>query len=234
MLKQIPSSNKYKGMQGFSMIELIIVLLIIAIMSSFAIFYLTAHQKLYEADHEALQIVDVLQEARQRSLTQRETMRVQIDLTNNVVRLIDENKTGVADDSVIRTISLQPNEKVKVENRPSNIRTNPPEPVPVPSAQFNLSSYPESTGNNVCTIRFQSDGTVVDEGTDASGSGAVSTGVTLYIWSPDEEDTSNSKIARAITVLGSSGAIRLWVYEPEPTGNNPNWIDSRRTSSFGA
>lgn len=221
-------------MQGFSMIELLIVVSIISIMAGVSVFYLAAYQKLYEADDQAFKIIDVLQEARQRSLTQRETMRVQIDLTAQVVRLIDENRAGVADDVVVRTITLLPSEKVNVQSRPDNISDNPPEPVPVPSAQYRQSIYPMSANNDVCTIRFQSDGTIVDEGTNASGSqGAVSTGVTLHVWSPGANNQSDSNIARAITVIGSSGSIRLWEYDPEPATAGKFWQDSRRTSSYG-
>lgn len=84
--------------RGFSMVELLIVLTVITILLGISLFYLSAHERLYRPDEEALKIIDVFQEARQRSLTQRETMRVEIDLTDNVVRLIDENQPSTADD----------------------------------------------------------------------------------------------------------------------------------------
>ena len=68
-----------------------VVMGIIVIMSTIVLFYTTAQKKLYKADEQALLLADMLQEARQRALTQRGTMRVEINLTNNTVKLYDEN-----------------------------------------------------------------------------------------------------------------------------------------------
>lgn len=218
---------------GFSMIELIIVLLVITIMSGTVFYYLNAAKDLYKADELALKIVDVFQEARQRSLTQRETMRVEIDLTDNVVRLIDENSsTTVNDDEEIRMIPLLNEAEVRVDERPGQILYNPPEEFPVASAQYRQSIYTPSLLHDVCTMRFLSDGTVVDQGNNEVGNNAVVTGVTLHIWSPDKENVSNSKIARAITIIGSTGSIRLWEYD-EGLSGQVKWKDTRRTSIFG-
>src|SRR5690606_27402383 len=100
---------------------------------------------LYRPDEIALQISDLLQEARQRSLTQRETMRVEIDLTRSVANLIDENSATTADDDVVlRTITLPHPSSVTVGTRPSTIGYNPIEPQPVPNAVFVTSVYTPS------------------------------------------------------------------------------------------
>ncbi len=219
--------------RGFSIIEILVALTIISIMSGTAIYYITAHKKLYNADDQALKIIDMLQEARQRSLTQRETLRVEIDLTANMVRLIDENGVGASsDDDLIRTTTLLDSTAVRLDARPSNINVNPPEAFPVPSAQFKQSVYPMSQNNQVCTIRFLSNGTIVDAGNNETGGGAVSVGVTLHVWSLADKDDEKYLVARAITVLGSTGSIRLWEYNPALEGNN-KWQDSRRTSVYG-
>ncbi|NNF00445.1 MAG: type II secretion system protein [Pyrinomonadaceae bacterium] len=238
MLKQRSSTTTYtdkRNMRGFSMIELLIVMSIITIMTAASLFYLTAHQDLYEAEDEALMIIDVLQEARQRSLTQRETIRVEIDITDNVVRLIDENSPGTADDDTpIRELALRVQEKVTVNSRADNVPDNPPESSPVPSAQFRQSVYPGSENNQVATMRFQSNGTIIDAGSNAAGNtGAISTGVTLHVWSPDKDNASEAEVGRAITILGSTGSIRLWLYEPDAPTGSPHWLDSRRTSTYG-
>ncbi len=224
---------KYANSDGFSMIELLVVISIIMILSGITFYYLNSTQSLYKPDEQALKIVDVLQEARQRSLTQRETMRVEIDLTDNVVRLIDENSSTTAtDDNEIRTIALLSNFEVRVDKRPQQISYNPPEEFPVPSASFNQSIYPASLAHNVCTLRFLSNGTVVDQGTNEVGNNAVIAGSTLHIWSPDENNINNSKIARAITIIGSSGSLRLWEFDVSLTTTN-KWKDSRRTGVYG-
>lgn len=202
-------------------------------MSGITAYYLLSTQRLYKPDEQALKIIDIFQEARQRSLTQRETMRVEIDLTENVIRLIDENTSSVStDDLEIRNFFLLPSEDVRLDQRPGQIDYNPPEEFPVPSAQFRQSNYPRSLLHNVCTLRFLSNGTVVDQGTNDIGENAVNTGTTLHIWSPNKENNDNSDIARAVTIVGSTGSIRLWEHDKQLSHTN-KWKDTRRTSVFG-
>lgn len=218
---------------GFSIIELLIVLTVLSILTSAAFFYLDAHQTLFKPDNQALQIADMLQEARQRSLTQRKTMRVEIDLTDSVARLIDEKEINTsADDKVLRELPLYFPNEVRTDASPSDISYNPPEPLPVPSAQYKISTYPLSNLHQVCTIRFQSNGTVVDAGDNDIGSNAVPKGVTIHIWSPKEVDSNESSIARALTVLGSTGSVRLWEYNRDVQIGN-KWKDSRRFGVYG-
>jgi prepilin-type N-terminal cleavage/methylation domain-containing protein len=224
----LPSGNK-----GFSLIELLVVLTLIAILSAMSLLYLTSAREIYKPDDQSLKLIDILQEARQRSLTQRETMRVEIDLTDNVVRLIDEN-TAITetDDNKLKEFNLLSEAEVRVDIRPSQISNNPPENFPVPSAYFRQSIYPQSLAHDVCTIRFLSNGTVVDQGSNEVGENAVTTGLTLHVWSPKKSDDSESEIARAITIIGSTGSIRLWEHDSALTGEN-KWKDTRRTSIFG-
>lgn len=220
---------------GFSVIELLVVVAVIAIMSTMVLFYANAHKKAYQPDDQALQISDILQEARQRALTQRRTMRVEINLTNNTVKLYDENRdtTTAGDDFLIKSLAMFATTNVRVDTRPSEISVNPPETLPVPNAVFSASVYPTSISQNVCTIRFLANGTAVNAGTNATGTGSVATGVTLHVWSPNKTNNNQSDIARCITVLGATGVIRLWEYDHTSAASN-KWKDSRRSSSYGA
>ncbi len=218
---------------GFSIIELLIVLTVFSILTSAAFFYLDAHQTLFKPDNQALQIADMLQEARQRSLTQRKTMRVEIDLTDSVTRLIEENKSDTStDDKVLRELPLYFPNEVRTDTTPSDITYNPPEPLPVPSAQYKISTYPLSNLHQVCTIRFQPNGTVVDAGENNIGNNAVSKGVTIHVWSPKQDNSNESSIARALTVVGSTGSVRLWEYNKDIREGN-KWKDSRRFGVYG-
>ena len=235
-MKVKPTPITTLNIEGFSLIELLIVLTMIVILSGVAFFYLTSTQRLYKPDDQSLQIVDILQEARQRSLTQRETIRVEIDTTANKVRLIDENSQNLPattnDDVLIRQVPLLPNAEVRVNRSPDNITYNPPEPLPASTAIYAQSTYPLSVNNQVCTMRFLSGGTVVDAGTNSLGAGAVTRGVTLHVWSPKATNPNEYDVARAITVIGSTGSIRLWEFNPASVETN-KWQDSRRTSGFG-
>lgn len=219
--------------RGFSMVELLIVLTVITILLGISLFYISGHQRLYRPDEQSLKIIDIFQEARQRSLTQRETMRVEIDLTDGMVRLIDENLPTTADDDrPIRSMVLLPQVDVKIDSRPPDISTNPTEIMPVPIAQFKPSIYPPSVSHNVCTFRFMRNGTVVNEGTDPIGSNATTTGLTLFLWSPKKDTPSESEIARAITIIGATGSVRFWEYNRNLTDAN-KWKDSRRSGIYG-
>lgn len=226
--------NKKQNVEnGFSIAELLIVLVVLSIMTGFAAYYFSAHQKLYKPDDQALKIVDILQEARQRALTQRESIRVEINSTLNIARIIDEGSATTADDDrEIRRVTLFGQSEVKFSTRPNNISYNPPETLTPPTAVFTTSVYPTSTTQNVCTIRFQSNGTVLNAGTNATGTGATPTGVTLLIWSPKASAASDADIARAITIIGTSGSLRLWEFDNTSTDTN-KWKDSRRTSVYG-
>jgi hypothetical protein len=159
-------------------------------------------------------------------------MRVEINTNQNMVTLYNEREiTTATDDLVIKRFTLTSTDYVKFTTRPAQISVNPPEPMPVPNAVFKNSVYPPSNGNTVCTIRFLSNGTAVDAGTNATGSGAVQTGVSLFVWSPKKGSTTESDQARALTVLGSTGAIRMWEWDAAITGTN-KWKDSRRSVAY--
>jgi hypothetical protein len=65
---------------------------------------------------------------------------VEIDLTANVARLIDENSPSTAnDDSEYKRLMLLPPTEIRMERRPNDIGYNPPEPLPAPTAVFTAS-----------------------------------------------------------------------------------------------
>lgn len=204
------------------MVELMTVLAIISIMSAVALIYFVTSKNLYKADEQALQITDLLQEARQKALTQRTTMRVQLDLSDNVARLIDErNSTVETNHKLIKTIPLNSSSDVKINTRPNNVTDTPTESSPVPEAVFAPTNYVLSPAHTVFTFRFTLTGAVI------SGTGSVPSGATVYVWKPKTGNTTNSEVTRAITVIGSSGAVRIWEYTPQ--SGSYVWVDSRRS-----
>lgn len=220
--------EKLKDQRGFSLIEILVALTLVSMVGVSASYYFANHKKLFKADDQTLQIMDILQEARQRALTQKETMRVEIDLVENHVRLIDENGVASADDDqVLKTSPIYFPNEVRTDIRPLNIAYAPPEPLPVPPVAFSPSVYPSSATHHAATLRFLSNGTVANAGNNAVGSGAIVTGASIYVWQPSANNPNESSQARSITVIGSTGAIRLWEFDPNfPQPNK--WKDSRR------
>lgn len=222
------NNAKAMNQKGFSLIELLVVMAIVLVLTTVSLFYLTAQRKLYNTDEQALKIIDLIQDARQRSLTQREILRVELDLTSNMGRLVNENDpTKTTDDVILRQISFYPVSNVRLDARPTNVTTAPPETLPAPLAVYGGSLHPLSAGHNVATFRFMKNGTVVDAGTNALGNGAVVTGATLYIWKPKASNNNESEMTKAITILGATGSVRMWDWARAGDGSL-YWKDSRR------
>ena len=218
---------------GFSLIELLGVMVLILIITTISLFYLTGSRKLYNTDQEALQVIDLVQEARQRSLTQREILRVEIDLTSNIGRLINEDNPNIdTDDKLLRQVKFFATSNVRLDMRPNNVTTSPPETLPAPTAVFVGSQHPLSAGHNVATFRFYPDGTVRNAGTNSTGAGSVATGVTLYVWKPKTSNNNESDLTKAICIIGATGSVRMWDHAIAPDGSL-FWKDSRR-SGYGS
>jgi prepilin-type N-terminal cleavage/methylation domain-containing protein len=202
--------------KGFSLIELLVVISIIAIMTVVGIVSFTRGKELYKTDDQALQIIDMLHEARFRALSQRETMRVEISITNNQVRIIDENTSTTADDDkVIRTLYLSPQTSVKLNPRPAGFSASPTTPVTCPDASFTTSNHPLSSGQTVAVFRFNMLGQVLNGGNNATGQNSVVTSSTITLWPPKKTaptQADQTGLIRAIQIIGNSGAIQLWKY----------------------
>ncbi|MET0753142.1 MAG: prepilin-type N-terminal cleavage/methylation domain-containing protein [Pyrinomonadaceae bacterium] len=211
--------KKTSNQKGVSLVELIFVLVITGIMTGIAVVSYSSSRK-YAADDQARQIVDLLDEARQKSLNQRNTMRVEINKTKNIITLIDENDSNgvtpvVTNDRIIRSLPISTNATVGAA--PNNVSAGPTATSPIPVPSYTTSTYPLSTGDQKITLRFRSNGQVVDAGTDNVGTGSVITGATIYVYSTTASGT-NPDVIRAVTVLGTSGDTAI--YKCQVTGSS--------------
>jgi len=198
-----------KQQKGFSIIELIIVVLVLSILTTISVIGISS-QTLHATDDQAYQVLDMIKEARQMAVTQRETIRVEINKDLGQARLINENDKDVQnDDVVIRVINFSGTRPIIYDRAPDNIDTVPVAVTPIPTLEFKSSVHPTSELDNAGTLRFLANGSVVDAGSNWKGANASVTGATLFFWSPardeDGNPTSNGTIIRAITVLGGSG-----------------------------
>lgn len=206
-----------KSEQGVSIVEILVVVLLVGLISAIVAGSLRSYV-LYNADNQALKLVDLMREAQQGALTQKKTMRVEISSTGKTVRVINENASGsAADDTLVKTVNLTNSsytENVFIGTTPSNMTTVPVEASPVTPVTFSSSFHPLSLGTQVATLRFMSNGTVKNAGTDAIGTNSTPTGATIFIWSKKDSDTSATptiaNVLRAVTVLSSSGSPRIW------------------------
>lgn len=212
------SESRHSSAKGFSVIELLTVIVVIGILAAIAIMSFSTTKR-YAADDQAMKILDILQEARQKALTQKRVMRVEFNNTTKQVRLINEYDTKTmnsslasdsSDDKEIRSIPFDVKNLV-IGAKPSNVTTTvPTQTTPIPEVSFSTTIYPPSNGNSVKTLCFVKDGRVLDPGSNGlcepekDGLG----GVTVYVY--EKPDASGkSKIIRAVTVSSITGAADI-------------------------
>jgi len=190
-------NKRPNGEAGFSAAELMVVATIVIVLSVIAVFALRPTKRNYSADDGAELITNYLRDAYHRALAQRQTIRVDIDIPNQWVILVDENKLPVGDEIEIKRERLVSPVSM---NRPSSGGAPialPPAPYAYNPAVFNSSG--------IWSARFRSDGSIVD----AAGNPESAT---LY-FSPDQVTAKEMGLVRALTVFGPSGAIRKWYFD---------------------
>ncbi len=194
--------------RGFSVIELLIVLGIIAVMSAISLPYIVNFKKLYKSEDQALKVIDIMRESAQMALARRRTIRFEIDLTDNAVLIIDEN--NAAPDTRVKSIPLEKVNEVRFDMIPAGItKPNPPNYADITFAPDTVGHRVGTTnvsGHSVWSARFRSDGSVVNNAN-------IPVSVNIYSWppaSPGSTTARNLGEIRAVTMFGGSGAIRYW------------------------
>lgn len=210
--KKIGCSNVWRQgeMSGFSLLELIIVMIVILILSAMSLPYITNYTRLYKSEAQSLKIMDLMREASQLALTRRRLIRFEIDRTANQILIIDGNEPGPADDREIKAIPIEPAGEIRMDQIPTGVtRPNPPNYTDVAFVNDTVGHLRGGTpviGNLVWQIAFLSDGSVVNTAN-------IPVSATLYVWAPITPGSSNprnKKEVRAITMFGGSGAVRYW------------------------
>ncbi len=197
---------------GFSLMELLIVLAVIAVLTAVSLPYLYSSRTLYRSEDQALKVMDLMREAGQLALTKRRTFRLEIDLTDNALLIIDENATGTPD-TLVKMIPLDPVGEVRMDTIPTGVtKPIPPDYNDAVFAVDAIGHMRDTTnviGHTVWAARFESNGSVVN-------AADIPISVNLYLWPPktsvDDVPRRISEV-RAITMFGGSGAVRYWKYD---------------------
>lgn len=195
---------------GFSMIEMIIVLVIIGVMSAISLPYLLNYQKQYKSEDQALKVIDMMREASQLALTKRRVFRFEIDLTDNQALIIDGRGAGAADDLQIKSLPLENANDIRVDQIPTGVsKPNPPnynDAAFITDVTGHLRGGTTVNGNRVWQVAFRADGSVVN-------AAQVPVSANLYFWTPltpGNVAPNNKQEVRAVTIFGGSGAVRYW------------------------
>ncbi len=194
--------------KGFSIVELLVVIGVIAILSAISLPYIVNYKTRYKSEDQALKTMDLMREAGQLALTRRRTIRLEIDLTDNAVLLIDEN--GSDPDTLIKKIPLESANEVRVDTIPQSVnKPNPPNYSDIVFSVDSIGHMAGSTpviGHSVWGVRFRSDGSVVNATN-------VLVNSNIYFWPPVSPGSSTARSlgeVRAVTIAGGSGAVRYW------------------------
>jgi Tfp pilus assembly protein FimT len=193
--ESVPGLSVYAGADGYSVIELLVIVSVIIVLTGAAVFSMLPQKRAYSTDDAAAQVSNFLRDAYQRAISQRQTMKVQIDRSTMLIKMFDENTLPTGDEIEIRRAQLNPEISV---NQPTvgGSSLNPP------ASPFN---YPVATySSNLWVARFRSDGSVVD----ANGNTLSAT----IFFSPVSMKTNETNLIRAVTLFGPSGSMRFWRY----------------------
>lgn len=185
--------NKIKDQRGFSLPELIIVLLIIAILVVLALPQITASRRLMRFSAMQRQVATALNETRQHAMSQRTAVTFRYDNAGKRI-IIYGGKFGVLGDAKnqktdFATSGLLPNEIVY--GRPAGASA---------SALGDSSNLTELSAN-VVDVTFQPDGSVTD-----SGNNPVNKALFFY------DAKSKKDTAFAVSILGAGGRTKIWRY----------------------
>ena len=194
-LREANRRSAVPGEDGYSLLQLLVVLSIVIIMTAAAVFSLAPQRRAYRTDDAAGQVTNFLRDAYQRALSQRQTMRLQLDRSAMLIKIIDENALPVGDEIEVRREKLNPEVSVSQPTVGGSALIAPAAPYNYPVAVYS---------NNLWEVRFRSDGSVVD-----TAGNSVSATLFFSMVSPKTTDTN---LIRAVTLFGPSGSIRYWRY----------------------
>ncbi|MGI8642247.1 MAG: pilus assembly FimT family protein [Pyrinomonadaceae bacterium] len=182
-----------KNQKGFSLPELIVVLLVIAILVVLALPQVISSRRLFRFAGLQRQVASSLVDARQEAMTQRTPITFRYDNQKKDI-IIYGGSFGAIGDSKNRKVELTDSgleQSDVVYNRPSGAPT---------SALSDTSNITPLTAGKI-DITFQSDGSVID-----AANNPVNNALFFY----HKKYTTDT--AFAISILGAGGRVKTWRY----------------------
>jgi Tfp pilus assembly protein PilE len=181
---------------GFSVIEMMIVVLIIMIVTTIAIFALQPALQNVKADTAMREVLDQMRQAREYSIANRRYVQVTFPVVTGKyeIQMTELNAVPFGPggaNATLSTVVIQP---------PATFYVFPSSP-DTPDAFGNAAAieFEGTSGGPPGGMAFQSDGTLVDMTSFQPINGTVFLGVVGQLTS-----------ARAVTVLGATGRVRGW------------------------
>jgi len=182
-----------KGQKGFSLPELVIVLLIISIIVVMALPQVISSRRLFRFSGMQRQIVSTLTETRQAAMSQRTPITFQYDDSTKRISIYG-GSFGASGDSRNRIVELTGSGLEADEisyGRPAGALTS----------ALSDSSNITALVSNVAKVTFQSDGSVIDAANAPQNNA-------LFFY----DINYPSDMAFAVSVLGAGGRVKIWRY----------------------
>ena len=171
-----------KSQSGFSMMEVIISLVILTVITRFAVLNINAIIPGMKTNEASAQVVDQFRKARQLAIAQRRAIAVAFVGTDHIDLVRQDVPAGT---TVLRAIDLS--------NRVEFRRFEG-----VPDTPDGFGNASDVDFGNAISVMFLTDGTLVDSlGQSVSG--------TVFLGLPNHPET-----ARAVTILGATGRVRAY------------------------
>lgn len=229
-------TGRYRDLSGgFSLIELLIVCGVIGIISAMAVPSMISHRRLMRSTGVTREIMTQLRHARQLAMSERQAITFQYDNVAKQIRIIDHNNdptsptsgTAVLADplypntsapaSVIATVSLTQGgiPATEIEYGIPTISTGLPAGHPtIPTTALTDGIVMTPLASDQFNITFQADGSVVNRLGVPVGGITLSQGSRLDAAMFIFNNKAASNTASAISVLGTSGRVKIWRYTP--------------------
>ena len=188
------SNTKNLGRQkGFSMPELLVVLLVISILVVLALPQLSASRRLFRFSGMQRQVVASLNEARQQAMSQRVAITFRYDNTNKQT-VIYGGSYGALGDSKNQTVEMSGSGLDKADivyGRPSGAS----------KAALSDTTNLTALSSKTVSVTFQADGSVLD---------ANNLPLNSALFFNNKKYPQNA--AFAVSILGAGGRVKLWRY----------------------
>ena len=186
---------KLNKQKGFSLPELVVVLLVAAIILVLALPQIISSRRLFRFSGLQREVATSLREARQEAMSQRKAITFRYDNANKKV-IVYGGDFGALGDSKNKTLELSG----------SGIEAGDVKygrPTGVPATALSDSTNLTSLASNVVDITFQMDGSVIDVSNNPQN-------FALFFY----HDKMRLETAFAVSVLGAGGRIKVWRYSP--------------------
>jgi len=197
------SQRKNESYNGYSIMELVVVIAIVGIATAFAIPQIAASRRLTRSVAVTRELMTQMRYARQLAMSNREAHTFSFDNAAKTITIIDNNAVGTA----VLTDGNYP------QNAGSNVIATIPIngmaagelaygiPSGFPTTALGDGVSQTSLTSNRFNLTFQPDGSVIN----AAGN-PTSAGMFIY------NSSAPAATASAISILGATGRIKIWRY----------------------